>query len=360
MDRHELTRIQRAKDRSVFERAMLDAMIEQATNLPAMRIGDRDPDKGMDTVISPDGGQAIAGLRLFNASISPDQIIKSTQPSDSPIIRLDYKSHKEKAKTTITTSSGGKVKILFSQGGQLYIGGYVTEPVPIPGSLLSSPSFFFFENMGGDDYIIASGRITRSGGNSTVTLQSLSSIPLHNWTFTGTYPSIYSGIARYSYGNWTFVISDSSAVHSTYYNVYGGAIIAESASGTTLVYSYPFPAVSVTNDSSTGNGITIDWGNSDQTVAAGFKYTAGAPDTIAVTRDNLAGISTSATVRQVSGNSFVSETAYLLDSGIDWQNATSVNVTLQNIYQSTSTSLSAPFTPAPLSSSVIAESYHPD
>jgi hypothetical protein len=390
-DRHELTRIQRTKDRADLERSMLDAIINDATNLPAMRIGDRDPDKGMDTVIFPDGGQAIAGLRLFNASVSPDQIIKSTQPYDSPVIRLDYKSHRETEKTT-STPARGKIKILYRVGSDYFIGGYTEEPIAI--SLPSPPTLYNtgstpwipdgIDNLGGDEYIV------RLRHASSRNIGSLSTRPLHQWTYSITLGSVGAGATYHGYGSWGILASAPpgggyGSAQNTYYSFYGGSLVGAPLVGGLnnvswspgIIYatvgSVAFPSVLFKVDIyypegygsySESFGKVAICQNDTGTVAIGFAYNgfyAGQmPRKFAPS--NLTGTAIPSSSFSGVYQSFVGEMIYNVSASTNWTTETTATVTSQDINSTTSAPVenSEPFYKIPPEAIFIAASYHPD
>jgi hypothetical protein len=60
---------------------------------PLLRIGEYHPETGRYKVLFPNGGQVIAGNKLFNSSVAEGTPVRATQAYGSQSISLDYKNH---------------------------------------------------------------------------------------------------------------------------------------------------------------------------------------------------------------------------------------------------------------------------
>lgn len=90
--RAELRAIAQAKAREKYEQGQLYK--QMLTQLPpgSVRLGNRDPQTGKDEVIYEDGGQEIAGKRLFNASPAYGSELRASRPYGNSVVAIDTRN----------------------------------------------------------------------------------------------------------------------------------------------------------------------------------------------------------------------------------------------------------------------------
>ena len=90
--RDELRVIAQCQNLQQYHNAQADRAEKEDTNLGMIRIGDRDPNTGRDQVLYSSGGQALAGVRTFNASLPLGATVRATKPIVGEAVALDSRS----------------------------------------------------------------------------------------------------------------------------------------------------------------------------------------------------------------------------------------------------------------------------
>jgi len=266
-------------------------------------------------------------------------------------------------------AGGSKIKILYSNSGNYFVGGFKAEPVQLSSYLRQFPDpdnqfLNQFANLGGSDYLI-SGYSIRFSTPNRGTLRVIGTT--QNWEYTWIGSSINATpVPKPDYGAATWLDISFDGNTFTFYSVFNGAVVATRVGTVTAgvidnYYSYAFPGIPVSYAGSVGfpaSGAQVNRCNSDYTLAIGRIYPSN--QNVSFTPTNLAGTPIASGL--INGGDFIGNTFYSLpaNSNSVWTTGDSVTVTKQSTTETTSSTFTEAFFKVPSGSTVLGVSYHPD